>query len=52
MAIEGLQGIFRPVVIRREKDAEDSRRQRKGQPPREEQEETADPEKGKVDIKV
>lgn len=52
MAIEGLEGIFRPVVTRREKDADDPRRPRKGKPALDEKEETAQPEKGKVDIQV
>ena len=52
MAIEGLQGIFRPVGTRREKDADDSRRGRKGKPSTEEKDESAEPEKGKIDIQV
>jgi|LAHU01.1.fsa_nt_gb hypothetical protein len=52
MAIEGLQGIYRPVVTRREKDAEENRRGRKEKPSPEKQEEAAEPEKGRVDIKV
>ena len=52
MAIEGLQSIFRPVVTRREKDADESRRGRKGKPPPEEKDASPETEKGKVDIKV
>ncbi len=52
MAIEGLQGIYRPVVTRREKDADENRRGRKEKPSREEKQEAAEPEKGRVDIKV
>ena len=52
MAIEELKSVFRAVVIRREKDADSSRRNRKGHPPPEEKEETPEPEKGKVDIRV
>ncbi len=52
MAIEGLQGIYRPVVTRREKDAEENRRGRREKPPPEGKEEAAEPEKGRVDIKV
>jgi hypothetical protein len=52
MAIEELKSIFRPVVIRRGKDADSSRRGRKHPPPPEEKEEAPDPEKGKVDIRV
>jgi hypothetical protein len=52
MAIEELKGIFRSVTIRREKDADSSRRERKTPPPPEEKGETTDPGKGKVDIRV
>jgi hypothetical protein len=52
MAIEELKSIFRPVAIRRERDADSSRRGRKGPPPPEEKEEPPDPEKGKIDIRV
>jgi hypothetical protein len=52
MAIEELKGIFRAVTIRREKDADSSRRGNKRPPPPKKEEETPDPEKGKVDIKV
>jgi hypothetical protein len=52
MAIEELKSIYRPVTLRREKDADSSRRERKGPPPPQEKDETTDPDKGKVDIKV
>ena len=52
MAIEELKSIFRSVTIRREKDADPSRRERKRPPPPEDKDETTNPEKGKVDIKV
>ena len=52
MAIEGLQGIHRPVVTRREKDADENRRGRREKPSREEKDEAAEPEKGRVDIRV
>lgn len=54
MAIEELKSIFRPVVIRRERDSDSSRRGRKNPPPPpgEERQEAPDPDKGKVDIRV
>ena len=39
--------IFRPGVIKREKDADEQRRNRRNRQPREEPEETPDPGKGK-----
>jgi hypothetical protein len=52
MAIEELKGIFRTVTIRREKDADSSRRGNKRPPPQKKEDEKPDPGKGKVDIKV
>jgi hypothetical protein len=54
MAIGEIQdiSIFRPGVIKREKDADEQRRNRRNRQPREEPEETPDPGKGKVDIQV
>ena len=52
MAIEELKSVFRPVTLRREKDADSSRRERKGPPPPKEKDEPAEPGKGKVDIQV
>jgi len=52
MAIEELKSVFRPVSVRREKDAESSRRGRKQPPPPKEPEESEPEEKRKVDIKV
>jgi len=52
MAIEELKGIFRPLAIRRDKDADTSRRGNKRPPPPKEKDEEPDPERRKVDIKV
>ena len=52
MAIEELKSIFQSVTIRREKDADASRRDKKRPPPPKKGEEDPDPGKGAVDIKV
>jgi hypothetical protein len=52
MAIEELKSVFRPVTIRRERDAEDPRRRKKEPPPRDDGDEPPAGERGKVDIRV
>jgi len=54
MAIESIKdsSIFRPNVIKREKDAGGHRRKQENGQPEKERKEKPDPEKGKVDIRV
>jgi len=52
MAIEELKSIFQGVTIRREKDADVSRRGKKRPPPPKKGDEDPDSDKGTVDIKV
>ncbi len=52
MAIEELKSIFQGVTIRREKNADASRRGKKRPPPPKKGEEDPDADKGTVDIKV
>lgn len=52
MPIEELKSIFQGVTIRREKDADTSRREKKRPPPPKKGDEDPDPDKGTVDINV